>query len=222
MKLILGDCLEKLEEIPDNSIDLICTDPPYGIDYQSKWMKKHKRFDKISGDMGANTAFIPQIYQKTTESGALYLFTRWDIYSKWKESIEYAGYNVKNCIIWDRIIHGMGDLKGAYAPCYDNIIFATKGRHILYGKRPNDVIRVKRVEPSKLRHPNQKPVELIKKLILSSTKEGDTVLDPFMGSGTTGVACAQLNRNFIGIELSEEYFEIAKKRIENESKQSKL
>lgn len=119
-------------------------------------------------------------------------------------------------------MHGLGDLNGSYAPQYDIIIFATKGRHILKDGRPKDIIKVKRVEPEYLLHPTEKPLSLIKQLVSNSTKQGDTILDPFMGSGTTGVACQQLNRNFIGYEISPDYFKIAEKRINEAKAQKKL
>ena len=131
----------------------------------------------------------------------------------WLEAIKKAGFNVKNCIIWDRVVHGLGDLKGGYAPTYDMIIFATKERHILKGRRPKDVVRVKRVDADKLVHPTQKPIELIRQLIVNSSNKQDIVLDCYSGSGVVAVACKQLNRNFIGFEISKEYCDIAENRL---------
>lgn len=88
-----------------------------------------------------------------------------------------------------------------------------RGEKIVYEKYPTNVIEIPKV--SAPLHPTQKPVDLIKYLVKTYTNEGDTVLDFTMGSGTTGVACKLLNRNFIGIELDENYFKIAKERIEN-------
>jgi len=108
----------------------------------------------------------------------------------------------------------MGDLKGEFASQHENIIYATKGRYCFRVNRPHTVMRFCRVCGSNLIHPNQKPVNLIEELIKAVTNEGDTVLDSFMGSGTTGVACVNLNRNFIGIELDEFYFDDAAVRID--------
>lgn len=108
----------------------------------------------------------------------------------------------------------MGDLKGAYQKSAEFIIFATKGRHILNGKRDKDVLHFKRVPSNQLVHQNQKPLKLIMYLIQKSSKRGDTVLDCFMGSGTTCLASKKLRRNYIGIELDETYYNIAKKRVE--------
>ena len=108
----------------------------------------------------------------------------------------------------------MGDLKCAFASRHEGIIYATKGKYVFKRKRPVSVLKYMRVSPAKLNHPNQKPLKLIEYLIETLTDEGDTVLDPFMGSGTTGVACVNLNRKFIGIELDEFYFDDACNRID--------
>ena len=129
-----------------------------------------------------------------------------------------AGFIPKMQVIWDKEIHGMGDLKGDYAPLHENIIFATKGRFIFPGKRPKSVIHCQRVSAEKLVHPNEKPIELLKQLIEEITIEGQTVLDAFLGSGATALAALETHRNFIGIELDETYYKIAQERIINQEK----
>ena len=111
-------------------------------------------------------------------------------------------------------------MKGAYAKQTEFILYAVKGRHILNGARDTDTLYYNRVVGNMQLHQNQKPVDLCKYLINKSSNENDTVLDCFMGSGSTGVACLQTNRKFIGIELEEKYYNIAKKRCSNY--QSKL
>ena len=105
-------------------------------------------------------------------------------------------------------------MKSSYIPNHEFIIYATKGRHILRGKRSADVMDVRKDAPSKYVHPTQKPVELMAGLIEKSTDPRGIVLDLFMGSGSTGVACANTERRFIGIEIDPGYYEIAQKRIE--------
>lgn len=117
-------------------------------------------------------------------------------------------------MIWDKVIHGMGDLKKSYGSRYESIIFSSEKDFRFNGKRPQDIIRVCRVSPQKLLHPNEKPIELLERLINQCTDKKALVLDPFMGSGSTGVACVSTGRKFIGIEKDAGYFEIAKKRIE--------
>jgi site-specific DNA-methyltransferase (adenine-specific) len=147
------------------------------------------------------------------DGGSIAVFSRWDVQEYFIMAIKCAGLAIKNVLIWDRQIHGMGDLKGNFAPQHDVILFATKGKFKIYGNRPKSVLRSKRLQGVNLVHPNEKPVDLLEQLINSLTKENETVLDCFMGSGSTGVACVNTGRKFIGIEKDEKYFEIAKNRI---------
>jgi site-specific DNA-methyltransferase (adenine-specific) len=114
----------------------------------------------------------------------------------------------------------MGDLKSAFAPQHDVIWFATKGKFKFPGNRPKSVISIQRIAGEKLVHPNEKPVALMEQLISAITPQGGTILDPFMGSGSTGVAATKLGFKFIGCEMNSEYVEIAKKRIEAASNQA--
>ncbi len=106
----------------------------------------------------------------------------------------------------------MGDLKGDFAPKFEMIIFIHKGRRLINGSRDSNILKFNRTG-NKL-HPTQKPVDLLEYLISKFSDNEQLILDPFMGSGSTGVAAKNLNRNFIGIELDEGYFNIAKERIE--------
>ena len=110
----------------------------------------------------------------------------------------------------------MGDLKGSYAPKHELIMYGHKGRRVRNGYRYPDIIKASKTG-NKL-HPTQKPVNLLELFIKQSTNEEEVVLDCFMGSGSTGVACMNTNRKFIGMELDENYFNIAKQRIEEASK----
>jgi len=105
----------------------------------------------------------------------------------------------------------MGDLQGSYAPKHEFVIFAHKGRRILNGFRYADIIKAKRTGNEY--HPTEKPVDLLALFIKASSDVGEIVLDPFMGSGSTGVACIKTGRKFIGIELNQNYFSTAVKRI---------
>lgn len=141
-------------------------------------------------------------------------FTRYDTEHIFRLAMGVAGFKCKAQVIWDKVVHGMGDLKGDFASQHENIIFATKGRFKFHGKRGKSVIRVQRVDPDKLVHPNEKPVELIEQLVELICVKGGTVLDPFAGSGTTGVACKRTGRDCILIEQSPEYIKIIKARNE--------
>ena len=108
----------------------------------------------------------------------------------------------------------MGDLSTTFGYSYEFIIFASKGQPKIRGKRISDVWQFPRVKPKEQTHQNEKPVDLLKQAVEKSSDEGAVVFDGFIGSGSTGVACVNTNRRFIGIELGEGYFNIAKKRIE--------
>lgn len=211
-----GDCLEIMNEIPEKSVDLILTDSPYGFGYQSN-MKKNKDLPMF---YDRNTSWLNEWLYKANkilkDDGHLYMFAPVQKIDEFKQKIENF-FIIKNILIWDKKSFGMGDLYGQYAPSYEFIIFAVKEQgKKLNGKRERDLLSFNKCKPEL--HPTQKPVELLKYLIEKSSNENDTVLDPFMGSGSTGVAAKELNRNFIGIELDENYFNIAKERIENTEK----
>ena len=231
-----GDCLELMKEIPDKSVDMILTDPPYGttackwdsvIPFEPMWAEL-KRIIKPNGVI-VFTAAQP--------------FTSALVMSNPKM--------FKYCLVWDKK-HGKapGVAKYRPMPSHEDIVVFGRGKATYnpqmsagkpytdirssnkrlqnehgfgYGKGfsiinkgeryPLSVVEIK-TAPFRGQHPTQKPVALLEYLIKTYTNEGETVLDFTMGSGSTGVAAKNLNRNFIGIELDEEYFEIAKKRIE--------
>lgn len=206
VKLHLGDCLDILPTIANGSMDAIITDPPYGIKYQSARRAKDTRFPIIKGD----TTFIIDWLQ--FEADCLFSFCRWDVQEKWRKAIE-KHWKVKSQVIWDKCTHGLGDLKAQYAPQHDIAWFAIRNGYKFPGRRPTSVYRFLRVSAEKLQHPTQKPLPLMKRIITDLTPKGAIVIDPFMGSGTTGVACVQTDRNFIGIEIDPGYYAIAEKRI---------
>ena len=212
------DCLVALKKIPDESVDMIITDPPYGVDYQSNWNVKNKAtkvFDKIKNDKKPFIWFLYDAFRVVKDGGAILCFTREDVLETFKVALEVAGFKVKNVVIWDKEIHGMGDLKGSFAPRYEMIIFAVKGRYIFPNKRPQNIIKVQRVNPKDLTHPNEKPVELLTQLIEYTTRENETILDCFMGSGSCGEAVMRTGRNFVGMELDKEYYNLSVKRLES-------
>lgn len=146
--------------------------------------------------------------------GAIYMFCNSNHVEIFKQELQKY-FQIKNILIWVKNNWSAGDLKGAYAKQTEFIIYAVKGRHLLNGRRDSDVLKYDRVAGKKQVHQNQKPVDLLRYLIEKSSNTGDTVLDCFMGSGSTGVACKQLGRDFIGIELDEETYNLAKRRINN-------
>lgn len=117
--------------------------------------------------------------------------------------------------MWVKNNHTAGDLKAQYGQKYEVIIYAQKGRNEIQGQRLTDVWEFSKVSTAKLIHQNQKPLDLIKQCIEKSSKEGDIVLDGFMGSGTTAIACLETKRNFIGFELDSYYYEKCIDRLDD-------
>lgn len=209
-----GDCLELMQQIPDKSIDTVITDLPYGIDFQSSWNSENKHFDKILNDEKPFIDFIKYLPRILKDTGAVYLFTRWDVQQPVIDEMQTNGMKVKNVIIWDKCVHGMGDLKAAYAYRYESIVFHSEPNFTFQGNRPKDVIVYPRVAGEKLVHPNEKPVQLLRKLIQDSTPPNGVVLDCTCGSGTTLCAAILERKQFIGFELDEKWYKISKERIE--------
>ena len=217
IEIICGDCLEVMRGFKDNQFDLCLTDPPYGIDYQSAWRTDKSQWKpKITNDKKPFTDWIPEAHRVLRDGGRLFCFYRWDVQDEFKNALEDSRFSVKSQIVWDKVIHGMGDLNGEYAPQQECIMYATKGRYKFHGKRPTSIIQCQRVQPDKLLHPNEKPIKLLRKLIRQVTNNGEKVLDCFGGSFSTMIACQHEERDFVGIEISESYVEIARKRVQEE------
>jgi site-specific DNA-methyltransferase (adenine-specific) len=194
-----ADCREIIPHLPQ--VDLVLTDPPYGIDYQSARRTDSQRKPKISGDK----EFPLWLFDLCKPNNALFIWCRWDI-------LPFLPIP-KSFIVWDKCVHGMGDLQHEYGRQWEACAFyPTLGHKFI--KRPIDIIRCPRIPPEELRHPNEKPVGAIAPLIIAN--EGLTILDPFMGSGTTLRATKDLGRKAIGIEIEEKYCEIAAKRMSQE------
>jgi site-specific DNA-methyltransferase (adenine-specific) len=209
-----GDCREILPHLP--KVDLVLTDPPYGMDYQSAWRTdKSKRLDKIANDERPFIWWIYDAFRLTIDGGALVCFCDWRNEETFRIAIETAGYDVRNHLIWDREVHGMGDLTGSFAPQHDIAWFAAKGDFKLPGSRPKSVMRYQRLGGDELRHPNEKPVGLLQ-MLLRDLSHGGITVDPFMGSGTTIEAAKSLGIRAVGIELDERYCEIAARRLAQE------
>lgn len=194
------------------SVDAIITDPPYGINYVSQTGAK------IKNDKSPFIWFLYDAFRvlKSGESGrgSLVCFTRWDVQQTFIDAMKLAGFQVKSEVIWDKVFHGMGDTKAAFAPSHENIIFAVKGKFSFPGHRPKDLVTFPEINSSKMVHPTEKLVGLLASLITSVTKPGDLILDPFAGSGSTLVAAKKTGRWFIGMELDGGHYETARRRVE--------
>ena len=146
---------------------------------------------------------------------AIYCFCSWHHLDFFKVEFE-KNFKLKNILVWNKNNHGTGDLKGSYAPKHEFILFGHKGRALNKSKRIPDVIDCKKINSKDLTHPTEKPQELLKKFILNNSDEGDLVFDGFAGTGSTGLACKSLNRNFIGCELDDDFVQKARARLNQE------
>ena len=219
-----GDCLELMKEIPDGSVDLVVTDPPYKITsrgnggtsggmFQKKNVNKGNVFNHNDIDI---TDWIDELYRTLKPRAHCYIMTNNKNITRYLSVIKDSKFHFIKNLIWVKNNKIMGQ---TYMSQFEYIIMLRKGGH----KRINfcgtpDVLNFDnnklKDENNKTIHDTEKPVDLMKTLIENSTNAGDIVLDPFMGIGSTGVACINTNRNFIGFELDGEYFNVAKERLE--------
>lgn len=232
-----GDCLELMKDIPDGSIDLIVTDPPYpttsrgnagnsGGMLQKEINKKGKVFAFNDIDC---TKYAPEFFRVLKDGSHCYVMTNHvnllhmlntftDLRTddeKQKQKKPY-GFHFIKCLIWDKGNKIMGQY---YMSQYEYILFFRKGRGIRINKcGTSDILSVPnkktKDESGKNIHDTEKPVELMKILIENSSQPNGVVLDPFMGVGSAGIACFNIGRNFIGMELDKQYFDIAAERLE--------
>lgn len=236
IELLQGDCLELMKDIPDGSIDMILADLPYGatrnmwdsvLDLEKLW-EQYNRIIKLNGAIllfgqGTFTAKVMLsnekmhrynlIWDKVLTSGFLNanrmpLRSHEDITVFYKKLPTYNPQKVlgkKN--------HSKGSPREYQNNNYGEFYFIDNSEELGNLKHPKSILTFEKPHPSVCKHPTQKPVPLMEYLIKTYTNEGETVLDNCMGSGTTGVACVNTGRNFIGMELEQEYFDIAAQRI---------
>jgi len=209
-KLYCGDSLELLKYLDSDTIDLVVTDPPYGMEFRSNYRKV--RYEHIANDENVDwtSQMVDELYRVMKPDTALYWFCSFHSIDIFLAELKKK-FNIKNILIWEKNNTGMGDLTGSYAPKYEMIIFAHKGRRLLNGRRDPDILHFNRT--GNKNHPTEKPVDLLKYLIEKSSEVGDVVLDPFLGSGSTAVACLYANRKYIGIEIDPTHYEVAHQRV---------
>lgn len=245
IKLLCGDCLELMNDIEDKSIDCIICDLPYGTT-KCKWDvvipfdKLWEQYNRIIKDNGAIILFGTEPFSSELRLSNKSDY-KYDIYwvkekptnfMQVKKRVGKLTENIcvfykKQCTYNPQMVKYNGK-KVTNKPSETNAKFKSivasnsptmqiKPYKDIGYRYPCDILNIRREKLGSTVHPTQKPVALLEYLIKTYTNENDIVLDNCMGSGTCGVACKILNRNFIGIEKDEKYFEIAKERIENES-----
>ena len=201
-RLILGDCREVLPTL--TKVDAVITDPPYGMSFRSGYrqIQHHKIINDHDISCLRWACSIPVEH-------SLYVFCRWDNIRDCPPS--------KSCITWVKNNWSMGDLRHSHGRQTELALFWPGTRHFWVGCRPSDVVFSSKTGNEE--HPTEKPIYLMEQFIRWTS---GLVVDPFMGSGTTGVACMNLGRKFIGIEIERRYFDIACERISRAQAQGKL
>jgi DNA modification methylase len=229
-KLILGDCLEELKKILDKSVDIVLTDPPYGTT-QNKWDSiiplelMWNELKRIIKDNGCVALFGNEPFSSNLRMSNIKDYKYDWVWNKKAFSNQMMAKKqplriVENIIIFNSKIYKPQNLKKLEKLTKqglkktDNIGSFKREKQYFqeYTNYPRNILEFSKDKPSQ--HPTQKPVALLEYLIKTYTNENDTVLDFTMGSGSTGVAAKNLNREFIGIEKDQNYFNIAKDRIE--------
>ncbi len=200
--LYLADCLDVMKDM--EPVDCVVTDPPYGIGFKSNY--RNLSHSPISGD---DAETLLKIACDIEASHSKYVFCRWDNLASVPPP--------KSCITWVKNNWSMGDLEHEHGRQAELILFYAGPGHSFPNGRPADVIYGQRTGNEY--HPTQKPEPIMRQIV--EWTQG-TVLDPFMGSGTTGVACVNLGRKFIGIEIDPDYFDIACRRIYEAYQQPRL
>ena len=230
--LIKGECLEVMKSIPDASIDAIITDPPYGttackwdsvIDFDLMW----EQLNRIIKPNGAIVLFGSEPFSSALRMSNIKNY-KYDWV--WDKRMKVGMLNCKRMPLRRHEDVMVFNAKNVYNPQmtkgkFTNKKIQTSKDFQTYGQLknpidnfnddyyPSSIIEFSNANQKRKQHPTQKPVELMEYLIKTYTNENETVLDFTMGSGSTGVACVNTNRDFIGIELDDKYFDIAKQRI---------
>lgn len=215
INFITGDCIRHMQTMELESVHAIIADPPYGMNYQSDYGAEKKT--KIANDERPFIWWIAEAYRILKDSSPLLCFCNWKNSESFRFAIELAGFKIVSQLVWDRETHGMGSLTSYPGQRHDIIWYATKGRYEFPGSRPVSIIRSLAVNSKHLIHPNQKPVDLLSRLLFQYVLPGSIVFDPFCGIGSLGIACneLQLGYQYTGIDINSEYITLAKKAIPN-------
>lgn len=201
-----GDCLQLMKDMPCGSVDMILTDPPYGIRYRSNKRDKTDKFDPLENDDNDSRLLAYSEFARILKSDSVAI-----VFAPWKnvavdiqELQKY--FDIKNIIVCSKGGGGIGDLRHTLSTEYELATVCHKGKCRLRGKREGSVWAFSKVNPSKMLHPAQKPIDLLACMIEKYTDRNAVVFDPFMGSGSTCVAAGNSGRHYLGFELDEKYF----------------
>ena len=226
-EIYCGDALKLMKDLPSDSIDLIVTDPPFAIDFKARRSNYNRSEENVLEGYNEipkekyyefTRTWMEEAYRVLKRSGSMYVFSGWTNLKDVLNALDDVGFITINHIIW-KYQFGVFT-KRKYVTSHYHILFVVKDeKRYKFNKiehYPEDVWIINREYwTGKIKTPTKLPIELVKKIILFSSDEGDIVLDPFLGSGTVAVVSKMLGRHYIGFEIVPEYYEFAKKRLSN-------
>ena len=225
INLLNGDCLELMKTIPDGSVDMVLTDPPYRTISGG-----NKANVSLAKSMGGNNGkvfkhndisfsmWVPEVFRILKDNSHAYFMTNFMNLFALQKELTCSGFNIHNLLVWQK---NTCTANRWYMKNAEYTLFARKGAAKTINNPSSKVVHSFN-NPRDKRHPTEKPVELMEYYIKNSSTSFDTVFDPFMGSGTTGVAAVQMGRKFIGIEREPKYFDMTCKRIEEAQRQGDM
>jgi len=232
IKLIKGDCLEVLKSIPDKSVDQIFADPPYNLSGKNNLTcKSGKRVNCNKGEWDIitdidefNSNWITECMRVLKDTGTIWISGTLHNHPSIGFILKNKGHWIINDIVWFKRNAPPQLQPNRLAPSTELIWLASKTKKYYFNyKKAKEINGGKQMrnlwditaKRHITKHPTEKPEDLLERIILLGSKEGDLILDPFMGSGTTGVVAKRLNRKFIGIEVADNFFDMAKERIQD-------
>lgn len=208
-EIYLGDVIDFLKTIPDKSVDMILTDPPYESLEKHRMIGSKKRlvnwFKVIPNSLFED--LFKEFHRILKKNTHLYVMCDQETMFAIKPVGEKVGFKFWKPVIWDKMSMGLG---WHYRARYEMVLFFEKGKRKLTNMAQSDVVQVRKVFN---RYPTEKPVDLLKVFIENSTLPGEVVLDPFMGSGSCGEACLTTGRRFIGNDISKASYGLSKRRL---------
>jgi DNA modification methylase len=215
------DCMEGFKKIPNQSVDLLLTDPPYGISRElnckGKRLGTTAKLDFNFGDWDKlNTHWVEEALQKT-KGWAIIFCAKKDIGKYW-ELLENKGFIAIDALVWQKPDPIPLNGKSKFLNAWETAIIGKRNGAHWDGYCTHNIIKCQAPKGKERIHPTQKPLKLFQELIKLTTKENQLVLDPFMGSGTTAVAAKLLGRNFVGFEIDQTYCKLANERLKNTEK----
>ena len=215
-ELYLGDCLEIMPTL--GKVDAVVSDPPYNFSTSQNGNKHDLWTDAVNSSFWFREVIKQELALFPAHGGIIWHFLNWKTFISLQKAVLDLDQKFTSVLVWDKVWTGLGGTIGL-RPQYELVALICVGKAKIKNRRLHDIWKHP-ISFHRKFHPAEKPITLLRQIVEETT--GETILDPFMGSCTTGVACVQTGRKFIGIETNEKYFDIACKRISEVHKQPSL